>query len=300
MNYSQQIAEHIKGVYFGGNWTASNLHNQLQNVDLKTATTKIHDCNTIATLAYHIHYFVIAQSQVLEGKPLQAKDSESFSHPNFTSNAEWTDWKNNIFKQAKHFINLVKDLPEEKLSTFFQEEKYGLYYKNLHGLIEHTHFHLGQIALVKKLIKKTSKKLVVKQWESSKKIWMTENEFTGIVVGKEDTNSEYVITDGIIEPDGFIPNHYHKWEDQTFHIIEGILDVIIGKEKLTVNDGSTIHCPKGIAHYMKNIGKENAKVISYIFPGDWAEDFIAETSRQVKSRKTDLQLIEDKYGVVYL
>ena len=149
-------------------------------------------------------------------------------------------------------------------------------------------------------IEKTTKKLVIKKWESSKKFWMTENEFTGIIVGKEATNSEYVITDGIIEPNGFIPNHYHKWEDQTFHIIEGTLEVVIGEEKMIVDSGDTIHCPRGIAHYMKNIGKENAKVISYIFPGDWTEDFFTETSRQVKEGKPNFKLIEEKFGIVYL
>lgn len=146
----------------------------------------------------------------------------------------------------------------------------------------------------------TSKKLVIKKWDAGKKFWMTENEFTGILVGKEATNSEYVITDGIIEPNGFIPNHYHKWEDQTFHIIQGTLEILVGQEKRTVTTGDTIHCPRGIAHYMKNIGQENAKVISYIFPGDWTEDFFTETSRQVKAGKPDLKLIEEKFGVVYL
>lgn len=146
----------------------------------------------------------------------------------------------------------------------------------------------------------TSKKLVIKKWDTGKKFWMTENEFTGILVGKEATNSEYVITDGIIEPNGFIPNHYHKWEDQTFHIIQGTLEILVGQEKRTVTTGDTIHCPRGIAHYMKNIGQENAKVISYIFPGDWTEDFFTETSRQVKAGKPDLKLIEEKFGVVYL
>ncbi|MGB1248748.1 MAG: cupin domain-containing protein, partial [Chitinophagales bacterium] len=145
----------------------------------------------------------------------------------------------------------------------------------------------------------TTKKLVIKEWESSKKFWMAENEFTGIVVGKEATNSEYVITDGIIAPNSFIPNHYHKWEDQTFHIIKGELEIVVGNEKMTVNSGDTIHCPRGIAHYMKNIGNENAKVISYIFPGDWVEDFFTETSRQIKTGKTDFRLIEEQFGVVY-
>jgi hypothetical protein len=51
---------------------------------------------------------------------------------------------------------------------------------------------------------------------------------------------------------------------------------------------------------MKNIGSSEAKVISYIFPGEWAEDFMAETSRQNQTGRLDLELIEKKYGVVYV
>ena len=31
-------------------------------------------------------------------------------------------------------------------------EKYGNYFRNLTGIIEHLHYHLGQIVLIKKLI----------------------------------------------------------------------------------------------------------------------------------------------------
>jgi len=152
MNISQQIAKHINEVYFGGNWTCSNLKDQLQAVDLNIATTQISNLNTIATLAYHIHYFVLAQTEVLEGRTLNAKDALSFDHPTYETEEDWEQWKENIFKEAEHFIELIKDFPEEKLHDFFQEEKYGIKYRNFHGLIEHTHYHLGQIALLKKLI----------------------------------------------------------------------------------------------------------------------------------------------------
>lgn len=151
-----------------------------------------------------------------------------------------------------------------------------------------------------KKIETTSKKVVIKKWADSKKYWMTKNEFTGIVVGKEATNSAYVITDGIIEPDGFVPDHYHKWEDQTFHIIEGELEAKIGDKIVNIRSGDTIHCPRGTSHYMKNIGQVNARIISYIFPGDWTEDFFETTSQQVKNDAIDLALIEEKFGVVYL
>ena len=146
----------------------------------------------------------------------------------------------------------------------------------------------------------SNKQTVIKKSGEGKKYWMTDKEYTGIVVSKDETNSEYIISDGIIEPEGFVPDHYHKWEDQTFHIISGNLEAKIGNKIVQVGAGDTIHCPRGISHFMKNIGDSEVRLISYIFPGDWAEDFMAETSRQVKSGNIDLDLIEEKFGVVYL
>jgi quercetin dioxygenase-like cupin family protein len=146
----------------------------------------------------------------------------------------------------------------------------------------------------------TVKKTVIRHWDSSKKFWMSPTEYTGVVAGKQATGGEYVITDGIIGPGGFIPDHYHKWEDQTFHIIEGVLEAKIGAETVQLGSGDSVHCPRGVSHYMKNTGEATARLISYIFPGDWAEEFMAETSRQNHSGARDLQLIETKFGVVYL
>ncbi len=74
----------------------------------------------------------------------------------------------------------------------------------------------------------------------------------------------------------------------------------MGDEVFEMGVGDSIHCPRGTSHFIKNIGKTDAKLISYIFPGDWAEEFFEETSRQVKAGKVDLQLMEEKFGLVYL
>lgn len=148
--------------------------------------------------------------------------------------------------------------------------------------------------------KQTAKKLLVKHADDSKKYWMAAGEYVGVVVGKEQTNAEYVISDGIIEVGSAIPDHYHKWEDQTFHILEGQLEAKIGDQLFELSAGDTVHCPRGVSHYMKNTGTQTAKLISYIFPGDWAEDFMAATSEQVKSGQIDLKRIEEEFGVVYI
>jgi hypothetical protein len=59
-------------------------------------------------------------------------------------NKTWTD--------AENFTILIEQLPEGKLGETFFDEKYGNYYRNLHGVIEHTHYHLGQIVLIKKIL----------------------------------------------------------------------------------------------------------------------------------------------------
>ncbi len=148
-------------------------------------------------------------------------------------------------------------------------------------------------------VEATRKQVVVSPWGDSKKFWMAEQEYTGVVVGKEATDGEYAITDGVIEAGGHIPEHYHKWEDQTFHVIEGKLEARIGGVTHQIGPGDTIHCPRGVPHYVRNLGGTTAKMISYVFPGHWVEDFMAETSRQNNEGKPDRALIEERFGVVY-
>lgn len=145
-----------------------------------------------------------------------------------------------------------------------------------------------------------SKQTIIKAFGQGRKYWMSEKEYTGVVVGKEMTNGEYVISDGVVQVGGYIPDHYHKWEDQTFHVIEGTLEAKIRGDIHILKPGDTVHCPRKVSHYMKNIGETDARLISYIFPGDKAEAFMAETSKQTQNGKHDFELIEKEFGVVYL
>ena len=53
---------------------------------------------------------------------------------------------------AEKFALLIEQLPENKFEETFIDEKYGNYYRNIHGIIEHNHYHLGQIVLIKKIL----------------------------------------------------------------------------------------------------------------------------------------------------
>jgi hypothetical protein len=150
---TQQIAKHFREIHFGGNWTCANLRDHLADVTWQEATIQIHHLNTIATLTYHVNYFVSVALKVLEGGPLHGNDTYSFSHPPIHCQEDWDGMVAKALAEAEAFANLVAQLPDDRLWDNFAEEKYGSYYRNIHGIIEHTHYHLGQIALVKKMIK---------------------------------------------------------------------------------------------------------------------------------------------------
>lgn len=153
MKTAQEIANHFRGVCFGGNWTTVNLKGILEDISWQEAIKQVHDFNTIATLTYHVNYFVAAVSEVLEGKPLNAHDKFSFDHPPIESEEDWNNFLTGIWERAEHFASLIERLSDDKLYTDFIDPKYGNYYRNLHGIIEHMHYHLGQISLIKKLIR---------------------------------------------------------------------------------------------------------------------------------------------------
>ena len=157
MNITAQIAKLFRDIHYGGNWTAVNLKETLANISWQQATTKMYSFNTIAMLVYHINYYVSAVIKVLQGESLNASDKYSFDLPPIQSFEDWKKLLNKAWNDADNFANLVEQLPDDKLWETFVNEKYGNYYRNIHGVIEHCHYHLGQMVLIKKLLLQENK-----------------------------------------------------------------------------------------------------------------------------------------------
>jgi Protein of unknown function (DUF1572). len=153
MNVTGQIAKQFREVHFGENWTAVNLKETLSDVTWQEATQKVDSFNTIAVLVFHINYYVSAVLNVLEGEPLKASDKNSFDLEPILNQEDWERLLLKTWKESEVFASLIEQLPDEKLWEDLYENKYGNYYRNLTGIIEHTHYHLGQIVLLKKMIR---------------------------------------------------------------------------------------------------------------------------------------------------
>lgn len=155
MQLPQQLADQLREVLLNGNWVATNLNTQLSDVNWQQATASIGPHNTIAALAFHINYYIAGVLQVLEGGPLDIRDKYSFDLPPINSQEDWEQLLQKIWNDAARFAQRVEELPEATLWQGFVDEKYGNYYRNIQAMIEHSYYHLGQIAILKKLIPAT-------------------------------------------------------------------------------------------------------------------------------------------------
>lgn len=157
MNVTGQIAKQFREVHFGGNWTDVNLKDALETVTWQQATTKVMSFNTIAVLVYHMNYYVNVAMKVLQGLPLDAHDKYSFNLPPVESQQDWESLINKTWTDVENFAVLLEKFPDDKLGDVFIADKYGNYYRNFHGIIEHCHYHLGQIVLLKKMVQQDHK-----------------------------------------------------------------------------------------------------------------------------------------------
>lgn len=153
MKSTLQLASRFREVILNGTWIANtNFKHQLTGLNWQIATEKFKNLNTIAVLAQHIDYYISGINVVFKGGGLEIKDQFSFDFPEIASQSEWELFLVKFWRDAEEFASLIEQMPEEKLTQVFTDEKYGTYERNIEAMIEHSYYHLGQIVLIKKMI----------------------------------------------------------------------------------------------------------------------------------------------------
>lgn len=147
------IANRLREVFLNGRWIANtNYKEQMQLVNWQQATQKIGDLNTIASLVYHINYYLGGLLNAFEKESLEISDKYSFDVPPINSELEWSELTADLLNNAEKFADEVEKMDDGLFDKIFIEEKYDTYLRNIEGVIEHSYYHLGQISLIRKMI----------------------------------------------------------------------------------------------------------------------------------------------------
>jgi hypothetical protein len=153
MNTAKEIARHIREIHTGNNWTDSCLKDVLQDVTFKEAIAKPIEANTIAMLVFHMNFYLNVVHGRLNRNNTAFNQEDSFAVPSIHSEEEWQQLVSTTFEDAEAFAKAVEQLTDADLERNISKQ-HGSFYKNLHGVVEHNHYHLGQIVLLKKIIRK--------------------------------------------------------------------------------------------------------------------------------------------------
>lgn len=154
MKINENLAARLREVLLDGRWIANtNLKEQIESVTWDQAVRKVGDLNSIAALTYHVNYYIGGILNVFKGGELEIRDKYSFDLPPIESETDWKKLTDEFVDNSEHFIKAVTEMPDSKFDEPFVDVKYGSYLRNIEGVIEHSYYHLGQISLIRKLLK---------------------------------------------------------------------------------------------------------------------------------------------------
>ena len=123
-----------------------------------------------------------------------------------------------------------------------------------------------------------------------------------IMVSAEESDGTYSLMHWIVPPNAVAPPHIHENYEETFYLLSGELEFLIGNETTPVQAGDFIRAPKGTRHGYTNPSNQRVELLvgftpggmehlfqKYQFQGDGfdAESYLAE-AREIHKTKYEL------------
>ncbi len=155
MNFTNLIAQHLLDVQNGDNWTEINIELALADVSFEEANQHADgSANTIAMLLHHISFWNRSVAQRAVGIVPHVGEDNGFDTPLLSSKEEWEELQKDNIRSAEQLATAIINFEESKLTLPILPD-HATAYKNFQGSVEHAHYHLGQMVLLKKIIKAT-------------------------------------------------------------------------------------------------------------------------------------------------
>ena len=153
MKITSLIAQHLIDVHEGKNWTEVSIAATLKDITVEEAATLTHASpNTIASLLHHITFWNRLIIKRMRGIDVFVDEKNGYNIPFLQTEEDWQQLQidNNLsaHELAAAIAGFDETLLEESLLLGGSSA-----YKNLQGTVEHVHYHLGQMVILKKLVK---------------------------------------------------------------------------------------------------------------------------------------------------
>lgn len=129
----------------------------LAGVDVDYAVARpVPSAHTIWELVLHIDVYVQAALSAVGGSPMPQVYGTDLDWPQVpeATAAAWTAATNGLFRNAERLAHAIEASTDATLQNIVPGHDYDFYHL-LHGIVQHSLYHTGQIALLKKAVERS-------------------------------------------------------------------------------------------------------------------------------------------------
>lgn len=148
-----RIADQLRRAFSGKAWHGPALHELLANVSTEPAAARpLATAHSIWELVLHIEVWAHAALEATRGTPMpKIVGTEQDWRSGGDGAAAWTSTRDRLFSTAEQLAQAIERFGDERLQEIVPGRKYDFYYL-FHGIVQHSLYHGGQIAMLKKAV----------------------------------------------------------------------------------------------------------------------------------------------------
>jgi len=151
---SLRIADQLRRAFTGDPWHGSPVHDLLTGITGEKARTRpLTSVHSIWELVLHIDVYLQVSFEATEGVPMPELYGTERDWPALRddSAAAWVAAQGRLFQNAERLAQAIERLDDAKLQETVPGRQYDFYYL-FHGIVQHSLYHGGQIAILKKAL----------------------------------------------------------------------------------------------------------------------------------------------------
>jgi uncharacterized damage-inducible protein DinB len=150
MTEVERIVDQMNRAFAGEAWHGPAMMEILQDMTAQQATARPFDgAHSIWELVLHIAAWQHAARRRLSGDRAQLPETEDWPPVDETDEQAWTQTKEALRQSYAELCAAISQLDESRLDQPIIEGM-STVYVTLHGIVQHTLYHAGQIAILKK------------------------------------------------------------------------------------------------------------------------------------------------------
>ncbi len=104
--------------------------------------------------------------------------------------------------------------------------------------------------------------------------------------------------EALVPAGGGPPPHIHTREDETYYVLAGEIEVLLGEETVVAGPNDFVNIPRGTVHCFRNTGTETARMVLTFTPAGiegWFEECLERAPNEVQEAPDNVDEVVARY-----